>query len=61
MDEVSRSCGETQSLCQQLFLASLEKIKARNKMSWEQLEKTENRRDLHDDISIITVDLEKLQ
>lgn len=29
-------------------------------MSWEELEKTDNRRDLHDDISIITIDLKKM-
>lgn len=48
-------------LARGLFDAALVKINERNSMTFEELEKVENRRDLHDDISILMVNLEELK
>ena len=61
-NEMNNVAGEKkEGLAQGLFDAALVKINERNKTTLEELEKIENRRDLHDDISIITVNLEELK
>lgn len=50
-----------EGLAQSLFDAALVKINERNNTTFEKLDKVENRRDMHDDISIITIDLEELR
>ena len=52
------SGDKVQKMSHKYFMAAMEKIKYRNNMSYENLVGTYNRRDLHDDISYVVINLE---
>ena len=59
VDKISKR-HEGQRLVDALFDGCVYKINERNNTTLERLQKIQERRDLHDDISIIAVDLHKL-